>query len=144
MSDQHISQTNSERPSRVLIVDDDASMRSLVKTLLANCGYELTEATSGEQALQYIKEQLFDVILLDIMLPAMDGIEVCTRLRSDPHNHHLAIIMLTATTDVEHINRAFAAGATDYVTKPIHPFGLTARVQAAVERARTQYQLWAN
>jgi diguanylate cyclase (GGDEF)-like protein/PAS domain S-box-containing protein len=144
MSNQYISQTNSERPSRVLIVDDDVSMRSLVKTLLANCGYELMEATSGEQALQYIKEQPFDVILLDISLPAMDGIEVCTRLRSDPRNHHLAIIMLTATTDVEHINRAFAAGATDYVTKPIHPLGLTARVQAAVERARTQYQLWAN
>ena len=142
MSDQYIRQTNSERPSRVLIVDDDASMRDFIKATLADCGYELVESGSGEQALQTINQQPFDVVLLDIMLPTMDGIELCAQVRSDPSKHHLAIIMLTASTDVEQINRAFAAGATDYVTKPVHPLGLMARVQAAVERARTQYQLW--
>ncbi len=144
MNDQHINQLCDEQPIRVLIVEDDDLMRALVKAMLTDCDYELNEAASGEQALQLIKQQHFDVVLLDIMLHVMDGIEVCTQLRSDPANQHMAIIMLTASTEEDLINRAFAAGASDYVTKPVHKLGLKTRVQAAAERARIQYQLWIN
>jgi diguanylate cyclase (GGDEF)-like protein/PAS domain S-box-containing protein len=144
MNDQHFNQFNSKRQIRVLIVEDDTIMRDLLKALLADCGCELIEVASGEQALQSIKEQHFDVVLLDILLPNMDGIEVCTQLRADPANQHLAIIMLTASTEMDLINRAFVAGATDYVIKPVHKLGLKARVQAAADRARSQYQLWLN
>jgi len=125
----------------VLIVDDLDVNRSLVRNALKAGNYNITEAANGEQALQCIEHTEFDVVLLDIMMPGIDGAEVCRHVRNDMHNDLLPIIMVTALDDPEGIGIAFQAGANDYIAKPFSKYELSTRVKSFVERRRIEKEL---
>src|ERR1051325_44094 len=106
-------------PPRILAVDDDPSSLEVVRARLASQGYEVLTATDGEQALTDVREQAPDLLLLDVMMPRMDGLEVCRRLRSDPARPFTPIIIVTARADSADIVAGLNAGADEYLTKPL-------------------------
>jgi two-component system, OmpR family, alkaline phosphatase synthesis response regulator PhoP len=118
----------------VLIVEDDDDIRELVSYHLLKEGYQVASVASGEEAISIAERQMPDLILLDVMLPGMDGMTVCQRLRSSPKTADVAIMMLTAKSEEADIVRGLNLGATDYVTKPFSPKVLLARVQAVLRR----------
>ena len=118
----------------VLIVEDEEDIRELVSYHLLKEGYQVASVASGEEALSVAEKQLPDLILLDVMLPGMDGLTVCQRLRASPKTADVAIMMLTAKSEEADIIRGLNLGATDYVTKPFSPKVLLARVRAALRR----------
>ena len=118
----------------VLIVEDEEDIRGLVSYHLLKEGYQVAGVASGEEALSVVETQTPDLILLDLMLPGIDGLTVCQRLRSSPKTADVAIIMLTAKSEEADIVRGFNLGATDYVTKPFSPTVLLARVRAVLRR----------
>jgi putative two-component system response regulator len=122
--------------SRVLVVDDMATNRALVRAVLNPVEFEVVEAQSGEHALECIHELNPDVVLLDVMMPGMDGFEVCHALREQEEFRLLPVIMLTSLGSPDDVARGMEVGATDYVTKPFHAIELEARVRAAVEKKR--------
>ena len=119
--------------SRILVVDDVVQNLQVVGTMLRNEGYDVMPSTSGAQALERVRVRLPDLILLDLMMPEMDGLEVCRRLKSDPATRQLPIIFLTASNEMEHLVKGFEAGAVDYVTKPFNGAELLARVHTHLE-----------
>ncbi|MEZ4699612.1 MAG: response regulator transcription factor [Rhodothermales bacterium] len=119
---------------RILLVEDDAELRSLVEGRLRESGYNVRTAATGTEALVRVDEQAPDLVLLDVMLPEMDGLEVCRRLRAT--HPLLYIIMLTARTDELDRVVGLEVGADDYVTKPFSLQELVARVRAALRRLR--------
>ncbi|MEW6159198.1 MAG: response regulator, partial [Verrucomicrobiota bacterium] len=119
--------------SRILVVDDITKNLQVVGTVLRNEGYHVMPATSGPQALERVRGQLPDLILLDLMMPDMDGLEVCQRLKADPATRGVPVIFLTASNEMEHLMKGFAAGAVDYVTKPFNVAELLARVRTHLE-----------
>jgi len=118
----------------ILIVDDDASVRRALHLTLAGLGFNTGEACGGEEALVLARATPYDVVLLDINMPGMDGLETCRQLRR--FLPRVAILMLTVRDGEEDKVEALEAGADDYVTKPFHIRELTARVRAAVRRAQ--------
>lgn len=124
----------------VLIVDDIPENLSLLHDALDETGYTVLVATNGESALQRARQSLPDVILLDAMMPGMDGFEVARRLKADFATHHIPIVFMTGLTETEHVVAAFAAGGADYVTKPIRPAEVLARIAAHVQNARQMRQ----
>ena len=118
----------------VLIVEDEEDIRELVSYHLLKEGYQVASVASGEEALSVAEKQTPDLILLDVMLPGMDGLTVCQRLRSSPKTADVAIMMLTAKSEEADIIRGLNLGATDYVTKPFSPKVLLARVRAVLRR----------
>jgi len=122
---------------KILVVDDDPILIQITaKTLLAS-GYEVFKATSGPEALQRVDDIRPDLIILDVMMPEMDGYEVCRRLRNTATTARLPIMMLTAQESVEEKVRGFEAGADDYMTKPFQPPELQARAKVLLRRALT-------
>ncbi|MBM3852845.1 MAG: hybrid sensor histidine kinase/response regulator [Verrucomicrobia bacterium] len=120
--------SNSNRPCLLVVDDTPANIQILVDLLKSD--YELKVATRGAQALQICeKTPHLDLVLLDVMMPEMDGYEVCQKLRANPATHALPIIFLTARTEVDDVVRGFEIGANDYVTKPFRPPELLARVR---------------
>ncbi|MRR37885.1 hybrid sensor histidine kinase/response regulator, partial [bacterium] len=119
--------------SSVLIVDDITKNLQVVGTILRQAGYAVTPATSGAEALEGVRERLPDLILLDLMMPEMDGLEVCRRLKADPATRQTPVIFLTASNEMEHLVKGFEVGAVDYVTKPFNPPELLARVRTHLE-----------
>jgi len=119
---------------RILVVEDDKELRQLVTDRLRDAGYDVTTAGTGPEALERVEEGAPDLVLLDIMLPELDGLEVCRRLRSS--HPLLYIIMLTARTDEMDRVVGLEVGADDYVTKPFSLSELVARVRAALRRLR--------
>jgi signal transduction histidine kinase/DNA-binding response OmpR family regulator len=117
-------------PPRVLIVDDDPMNRDILETLLAAQQFAVVTAVDGEEGLALAREQRPDLILLDVMMPKMDGIEVCRRLKSDPTLPFMPIIMVTARTDSRDIVAGLQVGADEYLTKPVDPDALVARVKS--------------
>ena len=116
----------------ILIVDDDASVRRALHTTLRTLGFSTAEASSGEEALQLARANRYDVVLLDVNMPGLDGLETCRRLRRQlPRS---AILMLTVLDSEEDKVNALEAGADDYVTKPFHIRELTARIRASIRR----------
>ena len=124
----------------VLIVDDVPENLSLLHDALDETGYTVLVATNGESALQRARQSLPDVILLDAVMPGMDGFEVAKRLKADFVTHHIPIVFMTGLTETEHVVAAFAAGGADYVTKPIRPAEVLARISAHVHNARQMRQ----
>jgi two-component system, OmpR family, phosphate regulon response regulator PhoB len=122
--------------SRVLIVEDERDIRDLVVLHLRRDGYEVTSAGSGEEALAQVRQSPPDLIVLDLMLPAMSGLEVCRRLRQEPATATLPILMLTAKADEVDRVVGLELGADDYVVKPFSPKELLARVRAVLRRSR--------
>ncbi len=122
------------RSGRILLVEDDERIRASTRLALEEDGYDLDEAASGEVALERFAEQRPDVVLIDIMLPGMDGLECCRRLRQ---TSTVPIIMVTARTDTPDVVAGLEAGADDYVTKPFVATELTARIAALLRRVRS-------
>ncbi len=120
--------------TRILTVEDDGRIRQAVKLALEDEGWEVDEAETGETAMERFKAQASDVVLIDIMLPGVDGFEVCRSIRriSD-----VPIIMVTARNDTHDVVAGLEAGADDYLTKPFAPKELSARIRALLRRSRT-------
>ncbi len=117
-------------PARILVVDDAPANVRVLETRLRKDGYEVVVARDGEQALAAVRETQPDLILLDIMMPKIDGIEVCRRLKADPALGFTPIIMVTAMTDSKDLVAGFEAGGDDYLTKPVDRQALAARVKS--------------
>lgn len=120
--------------TRILTVEDDERIRTAVKLALEDEGWEVEEAGSGEDALNAFTREAADVVLIDIMLPGIDGFDVCRAIRrvSD-----VPIVMVTARADTHDVVAGLEAGADDYLTKPFAPKELSARIRALLRRART-------
>ena len=128
-----LSTTPNRTKSRILVVDDVLQNLQVVGTMLRNEGYDVMPAGSGTQALERVRVRMPDLILLDLMMPEMDGLEVCRRLKTDPAAQRIPIIFLTASNEMEHLVKGFEAGAVDYVTKPFNGPELLARVRTHLE-----------
>jgi CheY-like chemotaxis protein/DNA-binding CsgD family transcriptional regulator len=124
----------------VLVVDDVPDNIALLNDALDDAGYTVLVATSGEAALALAQRALPDVVLLDAVMPGIDGFEVARRLQALPATAGIPIIFMTGLTETEHVVAAFAAGGTDYVTKPIRPREVLARIGAHLNTARAQRQ----
>jgi len=127
--------------SRVLVVDDISKNLQVVGTMLRNEGYHVMPATSGAQAIERAQAQPPDLILLDLMMPEMDGLEVCQRLKADMLTRQIPVIFLTASNEMEHLVKGFAVGAVDYVTKPFNAPELLARVRTHLELQHARARL---
>jgi two-component system KDP operon response regulator KdpE len=119
---------------RILVVDDEPQIRRVLRTALSSQGYEVSDARTGEDALESIREQRFDLILLDMNMPGMGGLETCRIIRG---TSEIAIIMLTVHDSEQDKVAALDAGADDYVTKPFSMPELLARIRAAMRRLPT-------
>jgi len=117
-------------PPRILIVDDNETNRDILVTRLGVHGYDLRQAADGEEALAAAKELLPDLILLDVMMPKLDGFEVCKRLKGDTSLPFMPIILCTAKADSKDVVTGLEAGADEYLTKPIDQMALVARVKS--------------
>ncbi|GBC60225.1 diguanylate cyclase [Desulfonema ishimotonii] len=126
---------------KILIVDDVPKNIQIVANILQNQGYSMAFAQSGDAALELTRTNPFDLILLDIMMPDMDGFEVCKRLRENPSTRHVPILFLTAKTDTESVVRGFETGGMDYVIKPVKEAELLARVRTHLELYRSRRKL---
>jgi len=105
---------------KILVVDDDAITRSLLILSLKKEGYQVEEATNGVECLQKYQRLQPDLVLLDALMPEMDGFQCCQQLREISSSQFLPILMITFLDDNDSLDKAFNAGATDYMTKPIH------------------------
>ena len=119
---------------KILVVDDEPTIVRLMEFILARQGHELIVAVNGEEALEKIKSQRPDLVLLDIMMPRIDGYEVAQRLRADPATVSLPIIMLSAKAQDEDIRRGVEVGVDEYVTKPFTPDHLVQVVAKYLDR----------
>ena len=117
----------------VLIVDDEPMARTLLRLMLVRAGFNVSEAEDGFDALEKVQVSLPDIILLDVMMPGMDGFSVCEELRQRKETSTLPIIMLSAKTDLDSINKGLRVGATKYLTKPISPEDLTHHVNDVLD-----------
>ena len=118
-------------PNKILIVDDDNEIRKITGIYLENEGYEVLKAENGESALKLTTENDIDLVLLDIMMPGMDGIETCMKIRE---NHIMPIIFLSAKSEDMDKIQGLASGADDYITKPFNAMELIARVKSQLRR----------
>lgn len=126
---------------RILVVDDTPSARELIEAALEPEGYEILLATNGFEALAALEQTRPDLVLLDVMMPGMDGLEVCRRIRADPRWRTLPVILITALQAQEHRLEGLEAGADEFVTKPVDISELLIRVRNTVHLARLRRQL---
>ncbi|SEE91241.1 two component transcriptional regulator, LuxR family [Burkholderia sp. WP9] len=124
----------------VLIVDDTPDNLALLSDTLQASGYAVLVALDGQSALQRLARITPDAVLLDALMPGLDGFETCRQIKADPRNRHLPVIFMTALTDSEHVVQGFRVGGIDYVTKPVKPSEVSARIAAHVQRSRQQRQ----
>lgn len=129
---------------KILIVDDERFNRALIKDELLSIGYEVLEAAHGEEALHMITETTPDVILLDLIMPGLDGFEVCSQLKEKKETESIPIIMLTSLTDRESKYRGLKAGANDFLNKPVDIFELSLRLSNVLALKETQDKLREN
>jgi len=122
-----------ESDSLILVIDDQAQNLLILSTTLRNAGYQVAAANSGEKALKILKKLKPDLILCDVVMPEMDGYEVCHWINSNPETSNVPFIFLTAQTESEQLLKGFEAGAVDYVTKPFNPRELLARAKTHIE-----------
>jgi two-component system alkaline phosphatase synthesis response regulator PhoP len=122
----------------ILVVDDEEDILELVRYNLVKEGYRVTTVASGEEALKSARSAQSDVILLDLMLPGVDGLEVCRLLKHDPKTQHIPIIMLSAKGEEADIVTGLELGAADYISKPFSPRVLVARLRAVLRRRVTE------
>jgi len=120
---------------KILIVDDEEDVLELVDFNLSKNGYQTVTAITGEEALKKAKSELPDLIVLDLMLLGIDGLEVCKKLKNDPKTEHIPVIMLTAKGEESDIVTGLELGADDYITKPFSPKVLIARLRRIIHRA---------
>ena len=123
------SPTEAARRARILIVDDDANNRLLLQVMLANDGYEIVTASAGSEALALVEQLPPDLIVLDVMMPGMDGYQVAARIKNNPATRHIPVIMLTALSDRNSMMHGLNAGAEEFLTKPVVRAELSVRVK---------------
>ncbi|MCX7680728.1 MAG: response regulator [Anaerolineae bacterium] len=133
----------STQPEKILVVDDTAHIRSLFAQMLTAQGYEVQVAANGASALEAVKTNPPDLILLDIMMPEMDGYEVCRCLKADPSTRDIPVIFISALGEMDDKVEAFAVGGVDYVTKPFQPKEIQARVRTHLALRALQKRLQA-
>ncbi|MEI7024987.1 response regulator transcription factor [Paenibacillus sp. y28] len=121
----------------ILVVDDDEHIRELIHLNLREEGYEVIEASCGEEALLSMKKRRIDLVIMDIMMPQIDGWELCRRMRQ--MNEELPLLMVTAKGETAHKIKGFRLGADDYIVKPFDPQELMARVKVQLKRYRTVF-----
>ncbi|NVM78268.1 diguanylate cyclase (GGDEF)-like protein [Duganella sp. SG902] len=131
----------SEDTPQVLVVDDDRSTRSTLRHTLQRDGFRVEEASNGQQALSMLATFQPDVILMDAMMPVMDGFTACARMQELPNGADIPVLMITALQDNSSVERAFAAGASDYIPKPIHYAVLSQRVRRIIEANRAEKRI---
>ena len=129
-----------QSPPRILVVDDEEDLLELVRYNLTKEGYQVECVGSGELALKSARRQPPDLIVLDLMLPAVDGLEVCRRLKAENRTRGVPIVMLTAKSEESDMVAGLDRGADDYITKPFSPRVLSARVKALLRRREAQRQ----
>jgi two-component system phosphate regulon response regulator PhoB len=118
----------------ILVVDDEEDILELVGCNLMKAGYRVSKVTSGEDAIKAARSKLPDLVLLDLMLPGVDGLEVCNTLKRDPRTANIPIVMLTARGEDADVVTGLELGADDYITKPFSPRVMLARVKAVLRR----------
>jgi len=123
-----------ERPSKILIADDNVSIQNILRRLLRRHDYWIQTAENGEETLAKAMEWLPDLILLDVMMPELDGLEVCRRLKSNPKYNFIYVIMLTARSEAEDEVAGLDTGADDYIAKPFQPETLVARIRKGLRQ----------
>ncbi len=119
---------------RILVVDDEEDLAELVRYNLTKEGFQVTCVGSGELALGEARSQVPDLIVLDLLLPKVDGLDVCKQLKSDPKTQHIPIVMLTAKSEEVDMVTGLECGADDYITKPFSPRVLLARIRSVLRR----------
>ena len=120
----------SPKGKAILVVDDERRMVEFIRMNLELEGYRVSTAFNGVEALQRVRNDLPDLVLLDVMMPELDGFQVCTRLKRDDETKGIPVVMLTARADAKDVTRAFSSGAADYVVKPYDPLILQQKVAA--------------
>ncbi len=128
-------------PPTVLIVDDNPQNLQVLGNIMEKNGYEAALALDGPQALEYLMGESPDLILLDVMMPEMDGYQVCERIKASNKTRDIPVIFLTAKTSIDDVVKGFEAGAVDYVTKPFTPAELLARVKTHIELKRARDEI---
>jgi DNA-binding response OmpR family regulator len=132
LSESAASPPDAAAPARLLIVDDDFMLRSMTAATLRHAGFAVSECASGEDALAQFEALAPALVLLDVMMPGLDGYEVCRRLRALPAGARVPVWMLTGMDDAESRAQAQRSGATDFISKPINWAVLVQRVRAAL------------
>jgi CheY-like chemotaxis protein len=129
---QHIEKKKKDKRKKILIVEDNADIRNYIKNILGT-GFIFEEAENGQVALDLMELHEFDLVISDIMMPVMDGIEMCNLMKSSIETDHIPIILLTAKTDIENHIEGLSVGADSYITKPFHPKHLKVSVTKLIE-----------
>lgn len=133
-----------KKMAKILVVDDEQDILELVRHTLNKEGFEVHIAVNGQQAIDKAKQILPDLILMDVMMPVMDGMEACRQLKEDPTTNHISIIFLTARSEEFAELAGFEAGADDYVSKPIRGRVLLSRIKAILRRQNSSTRLEEN
>ncbi len=139
--EDRLSAKQDEEIAQVLVVDDDRSTRSALRYTLQRDGFRVEEAADGAQALQMLKRLQPDVILMDAVMPVMDGFTACAKVQELPYGRAIPVLMITALEDNVSVERAFAAGASDFIPKPIHFAVLSQRVRRIIEGNRAEKRI---
>lgn len=127
----HVIMSNTDNPvGKILIADDNEQNRELLEAYLSDEDHEIIMSVDGQQTVEVAQKEQPDLILLDIMMPKMSGYEVCQKLRSDPETENIPILMVTALKEMGDIEKAVAAGADDFLTKPVNRLELKTRVRS--------------
>jgi CheY-like chemotaxis protein len=113
---------------KILVVDDEARVREMIEFRLRLFGYEVVQAANGREALSVASSEKPDLVLLDVMMPELDGFQVCSRLKQDEATKAIPVVMLTAKAEAKDVTKAFESGAADYVVKPYDPVVLQQKV----------------
>lgn len=133
-----------KKMAKILVVDDEQDILELIRHSLNKEGFEVHIAVNGQQAIDKAKQILPDLILMDVMMPVMDGMEACRQLKEDPSTNHISIIFLTARSEEFAELAGFEAGADDYVSKPIRARVLLSRIKAILRRQNAGSRLEEN
>src|SRR5947207_4802071 len=141
MKDEVITNQPSSTPaSSLLVVDDNSMNRIMLSRYITKLGYRSSLAENGRQALEKLQSEPFDLVLLDVQMPEMDGYQVLEQLKADPRLRDIPVIMISAVEELESVVRCIELGAQDYLPKPFNPVLLRARLNACLERKRLRDQ----
>jgi len=138
LAQERVENTPDAEQHRILVVDDDRGMRFAMRKVLEKDGYRVDEVANGEQALMYCERFMPDLVLMDAIMPGMDGFTACSEIQNLPCGKHVPVLVITALNDDISIGRAFSAGATDYISKPVNFSVLRKRVARLLQASRSE------